>query len=116
MTSPTFVAHVVLVVRAEDRVAAAQAAAQLSGNPADASPMFFPRELCPLDSDEVTHYLGLPLVTQVTLDALPVLERRFVGSAWAIWRNAGSRVNTISLDDWLAEMGLRFVPDPPDEL
>jgi len=116
MSELVYVAHVVLVVRADDRERAAQEAAQLSGNPADASPLFFPRELCPLDSDEVTHYLGLPLVTQVALDALPELEQAFADSAWAIWRNAGSRATLINLDGWLASLGLRFVPDPPDEV
>lgn len=97
--------HVLLLVPVELAEQAASAAAQISGNAADASPDFFSREVVDADG-VVTHKIAAPQVTQYTLDRLPDLAQVFPGSAWVIHRRAGARQPEIEIDTWLEAMGL----------
>lgn len=116
MSDPVYVAHVLMVCPAQARDNAALVAAELSRNPEDAAPEFFGRPLESIETGEVTHYMAASLATQLTIDRLPALEGLFPGAAWTLWRIAGERTPLVDIETWLGSVGLRFVPDPPEEL
>jgi len=113
--SNLYVAHILIVCPDELRAQAAAVAAQLSGNPADNTHEFFPRPLQTIATGEVTHYLSCSMAKQVTIDNLPTLESQFPGAHWTIWRYADERLPSVEVETWLADLGLEYVPDPPDE-
>jgi len=106
-----------MVIDVKSREDAAQVAAQLSRNPADASPDFFSRPLQSIGGrpGEITHYMACSMATQITIDRLPALEGLFPGAAWTIWRYANERRPRVEIGAWLADLGLEYVPDPPEE-
>jgi len=116
MTTPNYVAHILMVVPAAARAEAAQVAAQLSRNPEDASPEFFGRPLQAIATGEVTHYMSCSMATQLTIDRLPAMESLFPGAAWTVWRYAEERRPRVEVGAWLTDLGLEYVPDPPEEL
>lgn len=115
MSEPVYVAHVLMVVPSAARAEAAQVAAQLSRNSEDASPEFFARPLQSIATGEITHYMSCSMATQLTIDRLPALEGLFPGAAWTVWRYAEERRPRVEVGDWLGDLGLEYVPDPPDE-
>jgi len=115
MSNPVYVAHILMVCPSDLRAQAAAVAAQLSGNPADNTPEFFSRPLQTIATGEVTHYLSCSMATQVTIDTLPALESQFPGAAWTIWRYADERLPSVEVATWIADLGLEYVPDPPEE-
>jgi len=115
MSNPVYVAHALMVCPSDLRAQAAAVAAQLSRNPADNTPDFFSRPLQSIESGKVTHYLSCSMATQITIDRLPALESLFPDAHWTVWRYADERRPRVEVGAWLADLGLEYVPDPPDE-
>jgi hypothetical protein len=115
-----WVARVALVCPAHLRADAAETAAAMSGNEADASDegaAFYSRALADLYG-EVTHYLAVTAVRRSTLAALPWLEAHFPGAIWWVvdWYDDEPYTgDVVSLADGLAAHGLRLVEEEGDE-
>ena len=114
----TYIGHVLLVCQAGQRAEAAQVAASITGQAADADPSFFSRALRPAGQagQAPSHYMACTLATAKTVAKLPKLEQAFPGSIWALWWPAGEPVPRFELEPWLLSHDLELVPDPVYEV
>lgn len=113
--SNRWVASVIMLCPSQYRVAAAQTAAALSGNQADAQPLFFSRPVTFIDQSEPLYYLSHSRMREAVLVALPNLSIQFPGALYYITQHdddadeqASQRLTT---EQWLNSLGLKFLDD-----
>lgn len=111
-------AHALLVAPAAHRHAAAALLAQVTGNPADASPESFSVALVALAGGEVTHWATHTRIREQTLAALPQLALAIPGASWHVTAHDDDTTEQaaarLSAADWLTTQGLALYA-PPDE-
>lgn len=115
MTTNRWVANVVMLCPAQFRALAAATAASLSGNPSDADPRFFSREVGMKGSNEVTYYLAHSRIREKILIELPALPVNFPGAIYILTSHDDYPDSVyLTVEEWLDSLGLEF-KDIPQE-
>lgn len=94
----------------EHRSAAAATVAQMSGNPADADPSFFSREVGVVGQPVVTYYFAHSRIREGVLGMFPALQQTFPGAIYYVTQHDDDPAGTsrMSALAWLESLGLEF--------
>lgn len=103
-----WVASVAMLCPLEHRMAAAQTAAAMSGNPNDADVRFFSRPIVEIGGTEITHYLAHSRLRESVLAQLDALRIIYPGAEYVITQHDDHPELDVNIDEWLATFNLEF--------
>lgn len=124
MSTKRYVANVAMLCPAAAREAACVRAAQLTGNPGDATLAFWSVPVYN-ESGEVSYYLGHARVSQVVLQLFPALQIEFPGALYILTHHDDyPEDDYLTITEWLSGLNLSIpehegpagaAPDADDE-